>query len=576
MPSQSTMRETVESIVVAFVLAFLFRTFEAEAFVIPTGSMAPTLMGGHRDVICPKCGFEYQVSDSEQQENAPKKAEVEGGMCPMCRYPADLTINDPHFNGDRILVAKFPYQFADPQRWDVVVFKYPGDSTMNYIKRLIGLPGETIRIQNGNIWTRKGPAKEGADTDRPAVDGFEIARKPPAKILAMLQPVYDNDLTPAIERLGWQRRWRGQPPDGKNPGEWTTADGASFAADGHATGETWVRYEHLVPSYWQWKQIIDIEGGRAPVENTKPDQTVRPQLISDFTAYNTASPIPHGQPEIQKGVAGLPEAHWVGDLALQCAVDVQSGSGEFVLELVRGGRHFQCRIDVATGKATLGISGADQKGFHPTSSTAIHGTGKHQVIFSNVDDEMRLWVDGSVADFDAPTAYDSGQLGVLVPTLDDLKPAGIASRQAALKIDHIKISRDIYYIAQDTPFHAFNDFRDPQFQPDMADPNSWPMAYAEKNMNHVEFKLATPDPSRPGWDQFFVLGDNSPQSKDGRLWEGRPLPGRNGNKEYWVERELLVGKALLIYWPHSWDRLPYFTKIPFPFFPNFERMHLVR
>ena len=38
-------RETVESIVIAFVLAFLFRTFEAEAFVIPTGSMAPTLMG---------------------------------------------------------------------------------------------------------------------------------------------------------------------------------------------------------------------------------------------------------------------------------------------------------------------------------------------------------------------------------------------------------------------------------------------------------------------------------------------------------------------------------------------------
>src|SRR5689334_2661262 len=43
-------RETVESIVVAFVLAFLFRTFEAEAFVIPTGSMAPTLYGQHRDV----------------------------------------------------------------------------------------------------------------------------------------------------------------------------------------------------------------------------------------------------------------------------------------------------------------------------------------------------------------------------------------------------------------------------------------------------------------------------------------------------------------------------------------------
>ena len=42
-------RDTIESIVFAFILAFLFRTFEAEAFVIPTGSMAPTLYGRHKE-----------------------------------------------------------------------------------------------------------------------------------------------------------------------------------------------------------------------------------------------------------------------------------------------------------------------------------------------------------------------------------------------------------------------------------------------------------------------------------------------------------------------------------------------
>ncbi len=61
LPSPAAIRETVESVVIAFVLAFLFRTFEAEAFVIPTGSMAPTLMGRHKDLVCPKCGFPYQV-----------------------------------------------------------------------------------------------------------------------------------------------------------------------------------------------------------------------------------------------------------------------------------------------------------------------------------------------------------------------------------------------------------------------------------------------------------------------------------------------------------------------------------
>src|SRR5437763_1277018 len=81
-------RETVESIVIAFVLAFLFRTFEAEAFVIPTGSMAPTLMGRHKDVDCPKCGYRYQVSASEEESEEPghQTSDCLAGMCPMCAY----------------------------------------------------------------------------------------------------------------------------------------------------------------------------------------------------------------------------------------------------------------------------------------------------------------------------------------------------------------------------------------------------------------------------------------------------------------------------------------------------------
>ena len=52
-------RETIESIVIAFILAFVFRAFIVEAYRIPTGSMAPTLYGAHRTTICPDCGYEY-------------------------------------------------------------------------------------------------------------------------------------------------------------------------------------------------------------------------------------------------------------------------------------------------------------------------------------------------------------------------------------------------------------------------------------------------------------------------------------------------------------------------------------
>ncbi len=69
--ASGAMRETIESIAMAIVLAFLFRAFVAEAFVIPTGSMAPTLMGQHKDVQCPQCGYWYEAGASiENTEDA--------------------------------------------------------------------------------------------------------------------------------------------------------------------------------------------------------------------------------------------------------------------------------------------------------------------------------------------------------------------------------------------------------------------------------------------------------------------------------------------------------------------------
>src|SRR5271166_5598375 len=74
--SPSAIRETVESVIIAFVLAFLFRTFEAEAFVLPTGSMAPTLMGKHKDLECPMCHYRYPVSASDHQNRGDRDSEV--------------------------------------------------------------------------------------------------------------------------------------------------------------------------------------------------------------------------------------------------------------------------------------------------------------------------------------------------------------------------------------------------------------------------------------------------------------------------------------------------------------------
>src|SRR6476660_8563493 len=62
--SEANIKETIESIIVAFILAFIFRAFVVEAFVIPTGSMAPTLLGAHMRFRCPDCGYQFDVNYS--------------------------------------------------------------------------------------------------------------------------------------------------------------------------------------------------------------------------------------------------------------------------------------------------------------------------------------------------------------------------------------------------------------------------------------------------------------------------------------------------------------------------------
>lgn len=551
MASEGALREIVESVVIAFVLAFLFRTFEAEAFVIPTGSMAPTLMGRHKDLTCQKCGYPYQVSASAEvdpRSGARLNYDVMSGTCPLCRYTMDVSPRNPQgkdypsYAGDRIIVGKFPYQFGVPQRWDVAVFRYPGEAKTNYIKRVVGLPGETIRIRHGDLWV-----KQAGEPD------FVLAQKPPKKVRAMLQPVYDNDyLIPAILKQGWPARWSSEQREG-----WTSDEQRQFHADGTAAGDVWLRYRHFVPSATDW---ASLSNGGVPVPGS-----VHPQLITDFTAYNAGgepnspSVTPYGGPAAPRPHSlGL---HWVGDLALECVLTAESQSGSVILELVKGGQRFQCTFDLATGGATLGILGRPE--FAPKASTGLRGPGTHRVMLANVDSRLLLWVDGGVVEFDAPTAY--GDVGNDRPEEADLTPVGIASRKAAVGVNHLRVFRDIYYIATKEIHAAMTDF-DPVDQPYpryftddsvgrfLSSPDVWDVF---KRRREVDFPLEK--------GQYFVLGDNSAESKDSRLW----------GEEYYVSEDLLIGKAFFIYWPHSWNQVPYLG-IPFPYFPNFARMGLVR
>jgi signal peptidase I len=563
-----TIRETVESVAIAFALAFLFKTFEAEAFVIPTGSMAPTLMGRHKDVICPECGYRYSASGSDEADHdgnikrrsdgaIDTQAQVVACTCPICRYTMPVDPLDPEavgrkanpsYSGDRIWVSKVPYQLMEPRRWDVIVFRFPEEAETYYIKRLIGLPNETVKIFHGDIYT-----KGVGDAD------FVIQRKPPDKVRAMAQVVHDNDfVSPALVKHDWPPRWQTRS-DEAGPGAWQMSDDErSYDADGTAAGETWIRYEHLVPSDGDWRAMDE---GR-----WSPGQRPRPQLITDFYAFNTR--VLRGEYGPAASMLGL---HWVGDLMVDCALDVRSDSGTVLLDLVKGGRHFRCDFDVASGTAELSIDGLDD--WRRTAQTSVRGAGKHRVMFANIDRQLMLWVDDKVVAFDEPATYDD--LDNDHPQASqrdggDLAPVGIGSRGAALHLDHLRVLRDIYYIADDRSFMSpITDYhgggppmqRSDELVEFLSTPERWQSRRGGNVFDQrekVDFELIA--------DQFFVLGDNSPASSDARLWR----------RQHYVERDLLVGKALFVYWPHPLNLYIPMTDVSIPIIPNFPGMGFIR
>jgi signal peptidase I len=267
--------------------------------------------------------------------------------------------------------------------------------------------------------------------------------------------------------------------------------------------------------------------------------------------------------------------HWVDDLAVECLADVTSSEGELSLLLVRGGNKVICRINLADGKATLSITkqGGGTLSFtaddgksaaSPTAQTSVKGKGSYRLRLSNCDHELLLWVNGSVVRFDGPTTYDFGAEDDLVAPFysaadpGDLAPAGVAAKGAAVKLSGLRIYRDKYYIATTTGGTDYDRPLDPaRIHEVFQDPSQWESSglFAPDNRGSEDFELKE--------DQFLPLGDNSPQSYDARYWFS------SYNEHHYVERDLLIGKALLIYWPHTWNR-------PIPFTPNFSKMGPIR
>jgi signal peptidase I len=116
---KSTIREYFESIVIAVILALFIRTFVVQAFKIPTGSMEENLLIGDH-LLVNKFVF------------GPTASRIERALLPI----------------------------SDVKRGDVVVFKYPEEPDRDFIKRVIGLPGETLEVREKKVYVNGRPLDE--------------------------------------------------------------------------------------------------------------------------------------------------------------------------------------------------------------------------------------------------------------------------------------------------------------------------------------------------------------------------------------------------------------------------------
>lgn len=572
-PRKEGARETVEAIAVAFILALLVRGFEAEAFVIPTGSMAPTLMGRHKEVNCPQCGYLYSVNASEEVEQASsdegdevsqggvrpggRSYRVFSGICVNCRYQARV-IDEPSFKGDRILVNKYLYDTPfvpgglGPKRWDVVVFRYPEQPDVSYIKRLVGLPGETIRIWYGDVFVKAPGSKD-----------FRQERRPLEHQRAMQMMVYDDAHRPKIlkDRPEY-RRWVGSPEsdwseDPTTPGSFHTPSSNNAWAE--------LRYRHVLADPVQWRAAETGETSARPPRTT---------LITDFYSYNTnltveASDLTSSVGRNQESAWLQP--HWVGDLTVSARITPESSAGLVRFELIEGGVSNRCVFDLATGEAVVS-HGDTELGRAPSS---LKGAGSaHEVSFANVDNRLTVWVDGTPIFGDGKT-YDDPAGTHPAPAAEDLAPARIALNGAKGSVSGLVLKRDIYY----TQNPGYPDYG-----------NSWDGRLPRTPVELFDF-LA--DPKRVaalgplGWgdypineDRFMMLGDNSPRSKDSRGWDLKDADwDKTSNRQKWeVPRELVTGKAFCIYWPHGkpfWPDIRVSNDFRVPFRPYFERMRWI-
>jgi signal peptidase I len=382
-------RQTVEFLVLLALSILLFRTFAAEAYIVPSGSMAPTLLGDHAEIVCPDCGIRFALGlDEDRRTGKP--------VCPNCGTPIADRAAAVACSGDRVLVQKLVYEFRRPQRWEVAVFHYPGEPTQAYVKRVVGLPGESIQIVRGDL----------------LING-QIARKTLREQRAMRVLVHDNKFI--ARDIARYPRWtlrRGRPEE-RLGSDWR-GEGSRFV---HAPADPGSSTPRLEPIDWiEYRHLRADRGGRfAPV--------------TDFLAYNGGE---------------LCGENPVGDLMLEATLDCGADLRDLAIRIDSGGDRFVVVLPIgAAGTVEVRRSGRllASPSARPDARAVLAASARRSIHLeaSVMDRRLQVAVDGMLLfdplDYDDPSSFPGASES----------PVALGVRGGSVIVSDLKVYRDVHY-----------------------------------------------------------------------------------------------------------------------------------
>jgi signal peptidase I len=394
--------------------------------------MAPTLLGAHIEIASPYSGYDWNMDAWQPlgRLGTPPNA-VQTGLSapdPMYRDAPVTVAAAPTRAGDRILVFKYIYSVYDPKRFDVVVFKSPEQPATNFIKRLIGLPGEQVALVDGDVFTRPATTGERDDGLPWSEPDWKIQRKPVHVQRAVWQPVYDSSFAPPKSPT-----WRGPWEPGRDPARWTIGNETDYVC---AAGGDAARLDWTADGRWR---------------------------IDDRYPYNDGNP------------AARPLSFPVSDVRMAMGVEPKADGMSVTAAL--DARGYEFRATLGGGRAVLrmrpkdGNEGPDDHWdvLADVASPTLRGGRVTNVEFWHVDQSLWLWVDGkrlAYAEYDwsprqrverATTwslrnIVEAGKAGrnVLVETDRYHRPAlrwEFAGAATGFTLHRVRLDRDLHYQA---------------------------------------------------------------------------------------------------------------------------------